>query len=324
MFKTKITEMLGIDFPIIGGGMQWLSRAELTAAVSNAGGLGIMTSANFISGEELQREIRKAKDLTDKPFGVNVNLYPHRPLPTDEFIDVIIKEGVKAVETSGVRSPEEYVPRLREGGVKVIHKVATVKHAVKAQQVNVDAVAIVGFEAAGHIGMEDVSTLVLIPSAVAALEIPVIAGGGIADGRGFVAALVLGAQGVVIGTRFMATKECPLLPNVKQWLIESKETETMLIQRAFRNTVRVLSNKASKEALELENRGASMEDLLPFASGIKTKELIETGNLDTGVLACGQAVGLIHDVPTVKEVIDSIVTESKTIGQRLTSMGVFG
>lgn len=324
MFKTRVTEMLGIEYPIIAGGMAWLSRAEFAAAVSNAGGLGIITSANFSTAAELRQEIRKAKSLTDKPIGVNINLFtrPVAPVPNDEFVEVVIEEGVKAVETSGVRSPEEYIPRLKQGNVKVIHKVATVRHAVKAEQVNADMVAIVGIENGGAVGMDDVTTMVLIPIALRTLKVPIIAGGGIGDAHGFVAALALGAEGVVIGTRFMATKECPTHPKFKEWMLKAKETDTMLVERSIRNTHRALRNKAAETALKMEARGASLEELFPLIGGESYKKVFFDGELDAGIASCGQVVGLVNDIPTVKEFIDSMVSEAKVIGKRLASIGI--
>lgn len=316
--------MLGIEYPIIQGGMMWLSRAELAAAVSEAGGLGIITSANFDTAQELREEIRKVKSLTDKPFGVNINLFPAiRPILNEGFIETLIEEGVKTVETSGVRSPAEYIPRLKQGKVKVIHKVATVRHAVKAADAGADAVAVVGVENGGATGMEDITTMILVPIAVDKLKVPVIAGGGIVDGRGFVAALALGAEGVVIGTRFIATQECPAHLNFKEWMLRSRENETILVMRSIRNTHRVLKNKAAEKVMKMEARGTSVEELLSVIGGENYKKVFLEGSLDSGMASCGQAVGLISDIPTVKEVIDRIIAEAKTVGQHLTSSGLF-
>ncbi len=324
MLKTRVTEMLGIKYPIIQGGMLWIARAELAAAVSNAGGLGIITSANFTNGKELKEEIRKTKALTDKPFGVNISLFPSiRALPNDEFVAVVIDEGIPVVETSGVQSPEEYVPQLKKAGVKIIHKVASVRHAITAERVGVDAVAIVGNEGGGHIGMNEVTTLILVPLAVNTLKVPVIAAGGIGDARGFVAALALGAEGVIMGTRFMATQECPAHPKLKEWLLQAKETDTVLVERSIRNTVRALKNKAAGKVLEMEARGATLEELLTVISGENYKKVFLDGELDAGIAACGQVVGLIHDLPPVKEVIETIIAEARIIGQRLSSLGLF-
>jgi nitronate monooxygenase len=323
MFKTRITEMLGIQYPIIQGGMLWLSQAELAAAVSNAGGLGIITSANFNSAAELRAEIRKTKSLTDRPFGVNLSLFPAmKSIPNDEFVSVIAEEGIKAVETSGAKSPEEFIPRLHAAGVKVIHKTATVRHAKKGEQAGADAVTVVGCENGGAVGMEDVTAMVLVPKAVDTMQVPLIAGGGIADARGFVAALALGAEGVVIGTRFMATKECPTHPKFKEWMLKARENETVLVERSIRNTHRALRNKAAEKVLEMESKGATLEQLMAWISGENYRKVMLEGELEAGMAYCGQAVGLINDIPTVKEVIDGIVNGARTIGNRLTKIGI--
>ena len=324
MLKTRVTEMLGIDYPIIQGGMLWLSCAEFAAVASNAGCLGMLISANFNTAEELREEIRKTRSLTDKPFGVNINLFPStRQLPNREFIEALIEEGVRVVETSGWRSPEEYMPLFRKGKVTVIHKCGAVQHALKAARVGVDMVTLVGVENGGNLGGNEVTTLVLIPIAANVLKVPVIAGGGIADARGLVAALALGAEGVVIGTRFMATKECPAHPKFKEWMLRSRETDTVVIQRSIRSALRALRNRVSDEVLEMEAKGATLEELLPLIGREGNKRLFLEGDLDDGIAACGQVVGLIDDIPTIKEVIDSIVSEVETVGKRLASLGVF-
>ena len=323
MFKTRITEMLGIEYPIIQGGMQWISRAELVSAVSNAGGLGILSALTFPSPEELAAEIRKTKELTDKPFGVNLSLAPTlRPVSYAPYIDVVVQEGVKIVETAA-RNPEPYMAQFKSAGIKVIHKCTAIRFAQTVERIGCDAVSIDGFECAGMPGEEDITSLILIPLTVDAVNIPVIASGGFGDARGFIAALALGAEGVNMGTRFMATQEAPLHPMVKERLIQTSERETTLVMRSLRNTERVLKNQVAEKVIEMEKGGATLEELAPLLTGTKGKELLETGELDKGLLACGQVVGLIHDIPTVKEVIDSIIAEAKVIGQRLTSMGVF-
>jgi len=324
MLKTRVTEMLGIQYPIIAGGMFLLSTAEFAAAVSDAGGLGIIASSNFTKASELREEIRKAKSLTNKPLGVNINLFtrPGTPWPNEEFIDVVIQEGIKIVETSGVRSPEQYIPRLREGNVKVMHKVTSVRHAVKAEQVGVDMVGIVGVENGGAVGMDEVTTMVLVPAVANAVKVPILAGGGIGDARGLVAALALGADGVIVGTRFMATKECPTHPRFKQWMVAAKGTDTVLVERSIRITHRALRNKMSDKVLEMEARGASLEELLPLIGGESKRQLFLEGDLDAGIALCGQVVGLVSDVPTVKEFIGSIVAGAEAVGKRLASLGV--
>ena len=317
MFKTRITEMFGIQYPIIGGGMLWLSRAELVAAISNAGGLGILSSATFPTVEEFREEIRKTKRLTNKPFGVNFPLLPTvRPTDMGKFIDVVIDEGIKIVETAG-RNPEPYMKHFKDGGIKVIHKTPAVRFAKTAERAGVDAVAILGCEGAGHVGLEYVTSMFLIPQAVNSLRVPVIAAGGIGDARGFVAALALGAGGVLMGTRFMASEECLIHPTVKDWLMKARETDTMLVQQSIKNTARVIKNKPAEKTVEMEQKGASLEELLPVISGLKEKEGFETGNLDAGIMHCGQAVGLIQEIPTVKEIIDGIISEAKSICCRL-------
>ncbi len=323
MFKTRVTEMLGIEHPIICGGFGTIPQIELAAAVSSAGGFGIIASAYYKTPEALRGAIRKVKSITRKPFGVNISLFPSiRPIPNREFIEVIIEEEVKAVETSGNRAPEEYIPRLKEGKVTVIHKAATVRHALKGQEVGADIIAIVGMENGGATGMEDVGTLVLVPTVVDAATVPVIAGGGFADGRGLVAALALGAEGIVMGTRFMATKECSIHHKYKEWLLKATERDTVLVMRSIQNTHRALRNKAAEELLKLEAREASFEEMLPIIGSDSSRRVVLEGDLDVGLAFAGQAVGLVHDIPTVKELIDRIVTEAQVIAQKLYNLGV--
>lgn len=323
MFKTRVTEMLEIEYPIICGGLSFITRAEMAAAVSNAGGFGIITSAHLETPMALRDEIRKTKSLTDKPFGVNISMFPAvKPIPNREFVEVIVEEGVKAVESSGVKSPAGYVPRLKEGKVVLIHKAATVRHALKGQEVGADIVAIVGMENGGATGMEDVSTSVLVPTLVDVAKVPVLAGGGFADGRGLIAALALGAEGVVMGTRFMATKECPIHPNYKEWLLKATERDTTLVMRSLQNTHRVLKSKATEELLKIEARGASLEEMLPIIGNEASKKVAFEGDFDAGQALAGEVVGLIHDIPTVKELIDRIIDEARVITQRLHTLGI--
>jgi len=324
VFKTRITEMFGIEYPIIQGAMLWLSRAELVAAVSNAGGLGIISALTFPTAEELREEIRKTKSLTDKPFAINITMLPTiRPVNYEQYIDVALEEGVNIIETAG-RSPEPYMKRLKDGGVKVMHKCARVRDVITAERVGVDAVTIVGFEAAGHPGMDNVTSLVLIPISVDAVKIPVIAGGGIGDARGFVAALALGAEGVLMGTRFMASKECPVHSKIRQWLVNAGETDTLIIERSIKNAARVMKTDFTKKVLEMEERGVTLEELLPLISGDKSKRSYISGDVNDAAIACGQAVGLIRDLPSVKELIDGIINEAGLICQRLYKMGILG
>ena len=317
MFKTRITELFGIKYPIIAGGMHLLSRAELVAAVSNAGGLGILASTTFETEKELREEIQKTKTLTNKPFGVNLNLFPMmRKRSIEEEINIFVDEGVEVVESSGA-SPEPYVPRLKEAGVRIIHKVPAVRFARKAERVGVDAVTVVGFECAGHPGMDDVTSLILVPLAVDALKIPVAAGGGFCDARSFVAALALGADGVVMGTRFVATHECVAHPIIKEWLVKAKEADTMLIDRSIGLPMRVIKNKPAEKALEMDKRGASLEELLVVISGALGKKAWIEGDRDAGIVSLGMAVGRINEIASVKEVIDDMIEGATDICKRL-------
>ena len=314
--------MFGIEYPIIQGAMLWLSRAELVAAVSNAGGLGIIAALTFPTARELREEIKKTKSLTDKPFAVNITLLPTlQQINYEEYIDAAIEEGVNIIETAG-RSPKPYIKQLKDAGVKVMHKVARVKNVKTAERLGVDAVTIVGFEAAGHPGMDDVTSLVLIPLAVDAVNIPVIAGGGIADARGFVAALALGAEGVLMGTRFMVSKECPLHPKIVQWLLQARETDTLMIERSIKNAARVMKTDFAQRVLEMEEKGATLEQLLPMISGDRSKRSYISGDVNDAAIACGQVVGLIHEIPTVRESIEGIINEARLIGQRLYKIGM--
>jgi len=322
MFKTRITEMFGIEYPIIQGAMLWLARAELVSAVSNAGGLGILSSATFPIVEELRQEIRKTRSLTDRPFAVNFTFLPtFRPVNYEEYITAAIEEGVKIIETAG-RSPEPYMKLLKDAKVTVMHKCARVRDVKTAERLGVDAVTIIGFEAGGVPGMEDVTSLVRIPLAVDAVKIPVIAGGGIGDGRGLVAALALGAEGVMMGTRFMASQECLVHPKIKEWMAQATETDTLMINRSFNNPERVLKTALSLKVLEMEAKGATLEELRPLITGLQGKEALEEGDVNKGVIACGEVVGLIHDVPSVREIIQGIISEAKAVGQRLQSGGL--
>ena len=329
MITTQITELLQTKYPIIQGGMVPVSDADLAAAVSNAGGFGIIASAVYSSGAELRTEIEKAKSLTSQPFGVNISLFPAaRPLPNDDFIKVCIDEGVAAVETSGVRSPEEFVKPLKEGGVKLIHKVAEVRHAEKAERVGADAVAIVGVESGGHPGQNDLTSMVLIPLTTKAVQIPVVAGGGITDSTSFIAALALGAEGVVIGTRFMATEECRAHPRFKKWMVDARENDTTIVMRSIQMNTRAMKNEATRQVQEKEQKlvqkGASigeiLNELMPIIKGEQTKRVLTHGELDAGVVSCGQAVGSIDEILSVKKVIDGIVGGAEPILQRLDSL----
>ena len=319
MIQNRLTKLLGIKHPIIQGGMQWISRAELVGAVSNAGGLGILSALTFPSPEELASEIRKTKELTSNPFGVNLTLLPTmKPANIEGYIDVLIDEGVKIVETAG-RSPESYMKKLKSADVKVIHKCVAVRFAKTAERIGCDAISIDGFECAGHPGEEDITSLILVPLAADAVKIPVVASGGFGDARGLVAALALGAEGINMGTRFLVTREAPVHPDVKDWFVRSTEHDTTLVQRSLRNSHRVLKNDISQQVAEMENQGATLEELLPLITGQRGRKLLETGELNEGLQACGQVVGLIQNIPTVQELIEGIMVEAARIIERISS-----
>lgn len=309
--KTRITELLGIRYPIIQGGMMWVGRAEMAAAVSNAGGLGILTALTQPTPADLAREIERCRSMTDKPFGVNLTLLPSiSPPPYDEYLDVIIESGVPVLETAG-NNPGKHIERAKAAGIKVIHKCVAIRHALKAQALGADAISIDGFECAGHPGEDDVPGLVLIPLAVRTLTIPVIASGGIADGRGLAAALVMGAEGVNMGTRFCATVEAPIHPDVKQALVDASERDTHLIFRTLHNTARVLKNPISDEVVSIERKGgATFEDIRHLVIGARGRAALETGTND-GIVSAGQCVGLINDVPTCAELLERMVGECR-------------
>ena len=321
MFETRLTKLLGIKHPIIQGGLQWLATAQLASAVSEAGGLGIISSLSFPDQATLRKEIRRIREMTKNPFGVNLPMLPEltKDDRTEEILEILLEEGVPVVETAG-RSPEPFIQRIKSGGIKLIHKVPSARFAKKAESIGADAVTIVGFECGGHPGMDDVTSLVLIPTVASSLRIPVIAGGGIADARGFIAALALGADGVLMGTRFVATQECPAHPKIKEWLVKARETDTMVIQRSIRNAARTIKNKAAEKALAMEERGASLEELLTVISGrIGQKALLE-GDLEGAIIACGQCVGLIHEIKSVKQVMEEIIQGAQSILRNLNSM----
>ena len=319
MFRTRITEMFGIEYPILCGGMYWIGRAELIAAVANAGGLGFITAATFDTIEELRQEIRKARDLTDKPIGLNINLFPAvRPQPIEAWVEVAGEEKIPVVETSG-RSPEGIVKPLQQAGVKVMHKVPGARYARTVERLGCDAVCVVGFECGGHPGMDQVTTLVMVPATVDAVSIPVVAAGGFADGRGLAAGLALGADAVLMGTRFMATQECRGHPGWKQFLVKASETDTVYTMAGIRNPTRLVKNPTAEKVLELDARGAKLEEYLPIISGMRGG-VYDSGDVDSGIADAGQAMGLIHDVPTVKELMDRMVEEALSVRERLDSI----
>nr|MBO2478809.1 nitronate monooxygenase [Bacillota bacterium] len=315
--RTRFTELVGIEYPLMLGGMFQVGRAELAAAVSEAGGLGTITSVTQGEPENLRREIRRVKSLTKKPFAVNLSLFPSaRPIPNEAYIEVLLEEGVRIVETSG-RSPEPIMKPLKDGGCIVIHKVPGVKYAKTAERVGVDAVSVVGFETGGHPGMEDVGAVVLIPRTVQAVNIPVLAGGGFATGAGIAAALALGADGVVMGTRFMAVKESIVHDNVKQWMINADETQTTIIQKTIKSPSRVALNAVARQVMELEKEGKGLEELLPYITGQRSKAVYFDGDVDGGVWSCGQSVALVEDVPTVQELMQRLFREAEETVARL-------
>ena len=313
--KTAITELFGIQHPIIQGGMHFVGFAELAAAVSNAGGLGIITGLTQKTPELLAKEIARCHDMTDKPFGVNLTFLPTfaKP-PYPEYIAAIKEGGIKAVETAG-RSPEEYMPALKAAGIKVIHKCTSVRHSLKAERIGCDAVSVDGFECGGHPGEDDVPNMILLPRAADELKIPFVASGGMADARSLVAALAMGASGMNMGTRFIATKEAPVHDNVKQALVKATELDTRLIMRALRNTERVLRNDAVDRLIEIERakgKDLKIEDIHDQVAGVYPRVMLE-GDMDAGAWSCGMMVGLINDIPTVKELIDRIMRDAERI-----------
>jgi nitronate monooxygenase len=322
-FKTKITEMLGCDHPILCGGMQWVSRAEFVAAVCNAGAFGFITAESFDTAEHLRAEIRKMKDLTDRPFGVNVSMVPEFGVPdrTIRFCEVICEEGVGAVETAG-RSPEPLMPIFKQAGVKVIHKITSVRHALKAQALGVDAVTLVGIGSGGHVGLDNVVAFVLIPQAVSRLDVPVIAGGAVANGRGFLGALAMGAEAVLMGTAFFATQEAPVHPNIKQKVVNAEETDTSLIMSSIKNPIRCVNNELVSQVLAVEARGTTLAEILGLVAGGKGKEAYQTGDPETAPIACGQVAGLVSEVKSAARLVEDIITEAEGLLQRLNGLVV--
>ena len=313
--KTRITEMFEIEHPIIQGGMHYVGFAELAAAVSNAGGLGIITALTQKTPELLAKEISRCREMTDKPIGVNLTFLPVVEAPDyPGYIDAIIKGGVKAVETAG-NNPAKWLPILKENGIKVIHKCTTVRHSLKAESIGCDAVSVDGFECGGHPGEDDIPNMILLPRAAEELKIPFVASGGMSDARSLVASLAMGAEGMNMGTRFIATKDAPVHDNVKQAILNATELDTRLVMRPLRNTERVLNNKGVEKILEKEEKlGAHLkfEDIIKEVSGVYPKVMLD-GDMDAGAWSCGMVAGLIHDIPTVKELIDRIMEESELL-----------
>lgn len=316
--KTRITDLLGIRYPIVQGGMQWVGRAELASAVSNAGGLGILTALTQPSPEALRAEIARCRKLTDMPFGVNLTILPTTsPPPYDAYLDVVIQCGVRILETAG-RSPSSFIGKAKAHGLKIIHKCTSVRHALSAERAGADAISIDGFECAGHPGEDDVGGLVLIAAAANRVGVPLLASGGIADGRGLAAALALGAEGVNMGTRFCATQEAPIHPNIKAALVKATERDTKLIFRTMHNTGRVLKNAVSEQVVALEQRpgGCEFSEIHPWVAGARGRSALESGELDDGLVWASQVVGLINDVPTCAELLDRMVSQAQAIFDR--------
>jgi NAD(P)H-dependent flavin oxidoreductase YrpB (nitropropane dioxygenase family) len=322
--KTKITELFGIQYPIIQGGMMWVGRAELASAVSNAGGLGMLTALTQPTPEALKDEIERCRSMTDKPFGVNITILPSiNPPPYQEYAQAIIDSGVKIVETAG-RSPEDFLPAFKEAGIKVIHKCTSVRHALKAEKIGCEAVSVDGFECAGHPGEDDVTNLVLLPAAARKLSIPMVASGGIGTGSQMAAALALGAEGINMGSRFVATVEAPVHENMKRAMVEADERQTTLMFRSLRNTARVFKNSISEEVVSIEAKHGETDfaELQPLVSGARGRgHCIEGGDIDGGVWSVGQVIGLIDDIPTCKVLVERMVSEAEDIlRNRIASM----
>ena len=314
--RTRITELLGIEHPIVQGGMHYVGYAELASAVSNAGGLGILTGLTQPTPDDLASEIARCRAMTARPFGVNLTFLPtFRNPPYDAYIDAIVAGGVGIVETAG-RSPERYMPRLKSAGIKVIHKCTSVRHARKAEAIGCDAASVDGFECAGHPGEDDIPNFVLLPRAADEIRIPFLASGGMADGRSLVAALALGADGINMGTRFIATREAPVHDNVKRAIVAASERQTRLIMRPLVNTERVYDNAATREINAIEQRlgkAVTIEDIRHLVQGGQNRRVLQDGEMDAGAWSCGLVAGLIHDIPTCKELIDRIMAEASSI-----------
>ena len=308
-----MTELLGIRYPIVQGGMQWVGRAELSSAVSNAGGFGVLTALTQPDPEALRAEIARCRAMTDKPFGVNLTILPAtNPPPYEAYLDAALDSGIRVIETSG-RSPKEFIAKAKAAGAIIVHKCTSVRHALSAERAGVDAISIDGFEAAGHPGEDDIGGLVLFAAAARAVKVPLIASGGIGSGRGMAAALMLGAEGVNMGTRFCATKDAPIHDNIKRALLGASERDTNLIFRTLKNTGRVLKNQISDEVVSIENRpgGAVFADIQPLVAGARGRAALTGGNVDEGLVWASQVIGLIDDIPTCAELIERMISECR-------------
>jgi len=320
--KTRITELLGTKYPIVCGGMMWLGTAELASAVSNAGGLGIITALTQPTPEDLAKEIKRCRDMTDKPFAANLTFTPRpKARPYEEYAHVIADSGLKIVETAG-NNPEPFVAIFKKAGMKIVHKCTSVRHGLKAEKLGCDAISMDGFECAGHPGEDDTPNFILLPAAASKIKIPILASGGVGDARGLVAALALGAEGVNMGTRFMATKEAQMHDNVKQALVAGDERGTALIVRKFRNTSRVYKNAVANKIIEIEiQEGSTFESIYNLVRGTGNQNVYQTGDIDGGTWSAGMVMGMINDIPTCKELLDRMVSEAEVlIEQRLHNM----
>ena len=319
MFKTRVADLFGIKHPIIGGAMMHVSKPVLVAAISNAGALGMIASAMYESKDEFRQAIHQLKRLTSKPFGVNLSLFPSlRPIDNELYAEVILDEGVPVVETSGHRPPEDLVAKLKSRGVKTMHKCVSVRHALSAQRAGVEAVTMFGSEGGGHIGQLGLTTMALVPRAVDAMSVPVIAAGGIADGRGLLAAMALGAEGVTIGTRLLMSNECPIHDNLKRALASATEVDTVPILGSLHNTLRAWKNPAAMKVAELEAGQADLSEILSIVAGTTTKRMYEDGEVETGVIPCSESIGLVNEIRPVAEIIHEMVQQAEQIQKRLT------
>lgn len=315
MIETKVTEMLGCKYPIIVGTMARITNPEFVAAASNGGACAVLASANYRTPDELRDAIKRTRSLTKEPFAVNINLFPAL-MPQEkleDYVDATLSEGVEIIETSGHKAPEDLIPKFRNSGALWIHKCAGIRYAKKGASLGADMITVVGYENGGATGKLDIGTMVMTPSAVDAVDVPVIAGGGIADGRGIVAVLALGAEGVIMGTRMMATEECPIHEHLKQSFVEAEETDTVLALRSIGNTHRIWNNEAAQKVLELEAERAPLFKLVQAAAGEKAQEMYDHGDTSLGVVSCGQGVGLVRDIPPIKELLDRIMGEAEEI-----------
>ena len=309
--RTRVTDLLGIQHPIVGGCMMHISGPDFVAAISDAGALGMIASAMFPTQDEFRHAVRRTRALTSKPFGVNLSLFPAlRPIDNDLYVEVILEEGVPVVETSGHRPPEDLLARLKAGGVRTMHKCVSVRHALSAQRAGVDAVTVFGTEGGGHIGELGLTTLALVPRAADLLDVPVLAAGGIADGRGLLAALALGAEGVTIGTRLLVTEECPIHENLKRALIAATELDTLPVLGSLHNTLRAWKNPAALRVAELEANQARLQEILALVAGTETRRMLQDGDVDAGVIACSQSIGLAHEIQPVAEIITNIIHQA--------------